>query len=714
MRLNLIAGIFFVLCIATVSATSDWTKYMKTNNNAGFQDATFSAQLPSVADVASLNRSVSTTGRQFQPLVADLDQDGENEIIGADGNYIRIWRMASTNTLQLEDELAMGTPQVSQGWVGDLDSDMSNGLEYVVAFGTDIYCIRYQDGYFNISLNVTLVSGTINSGITCIKDLIGDAYTDPACAFNAGGNGNSTMIYYPLQNVADMYTACGFANCTKTLNGVYISPAIGDTLGAGFTEFMFPVDANKNGNEGFRVMRFAGISWMVDNFGAGVQPASIEGILTYNINGGGDPEVCVSYSVDVDGIGLNAESYVRCYNSDGTLYAPEFRTTPAGGYSNLRSYSSPPVMCDIDGEGQLELCVHTIDTSSGPVSNITCLSVDTSPFSTKASYRDVSAGNINYYQGGAISCTNLDSDSKMDLIGTSGAYELLTGGNLNWYPYAATTILAPIKVISADLNNDNILEIIMQGPARTYLFSGNQTNGPPVLNDSLAHGGYLGYYQSPVCVDTAVTFTAAQVGANRNYMNDVDTDQERMSTDCGIPGASIGNGAYSLIAPSYTCVWNQTGTYLVDICLEDTVNHDLESGASCNTDSIIITVIDGVAGATCNLNPIISITQLPDGDDGGATVTITEQGDAIQEFMDYFTGANPMMKFIIAIMLIAGIMFAFSEVTDNGMVIVGAGMLMMVVCSVLKLISVWILMLLMCIFIFIFLIKNFIIDSSGD
>jgi len=164
-----------------------------------------------------------------------------------------------------------------------------------------------------------------------------------------------------------------------------------------------------------------------------------------------------------------------------------------------------------------------------------------------------------------------------------------------------------------------------------------------------------------------------------NYNNDVATDTERIVTDCG--KTTKENGTYSNTNPVFSCVYNETGTYTVRLYLQDSAND--EDFSQYNTEDIRVNVIDGIDGLTCNTNIISSTDDIP------VVADVAVEGDFDSLWDSLFNGSE-ILKFLLAMILIIGAIFATTQVTQNSFVVALVGVLVMGGCTVFGILSAWI------------------------
>jgi len=252
----------------------------------------------------------------------------------------------------------------------------------------------------------------------------------------------------------------------------------------------------------------------------------------------------------------------------------------------------------------------------------------------------------------------------------------------------------------------------------------NFTNSPPELNNTKTKGGYSGYPTSPVCVNgTAINFNAVQCSGiitNCNYRNDVDTDTERIVTNCGFNefGTATGdptlarvNGTFGLTNPTFSCYYNKTGTYSVRLYLQD--NFNTGDFTKYNTEIITINVIDGIPGTTCDTGEIVESPE-DAGVDAEATPEQEAIDDSIESTMGILFGTSSNMKLIVGVAIIIGIIVLIAQAT-NGAAIpsIAGGLLGVIIVTFLGFFSIWIMLLILITLVLLLLLSKFIIPSGN-
>ena len=146
MRLTGIILAFIALLIIAFSASvvlgesqQNYTRTGGTDGNFNGGEGIFNSNL-GVSEVTYSTRVLSDA--QFHPLVADLDNDGINEIIAFDGGNVRLYHNSS---LTIVDSFSIGANEISNAQIFDIDGD---GLQEIIIAGQDnevLHFLQYNN-----------------------------------------------------------------------------------------------------------------------------------------------------------------------------------------------------------------------------------------------------------------------------------------------------------------------------------------------------------------------------------------------------------------------------------------------------------------------------------------------------------------------------------------------------------------------------------------
>src|SRR3989338_3001139 len=148
--------------------TSEWAGYCNDENNLCKQSGT------SYFSNAGTNSINNSEGMEFEPLVADINNDGRNEIIIFSNSKLIIFN----HSLGLINEKNIGT-LVGQPAIYNIDNDNNLEIIFNVNVSSASYLMAYEyNNDFTKQCNVTISNGLSGAGIKCA-----DIGTTKSCFF---------------------------------------------------------------------------------------------------------------------------------------------------------------------------------------------------------------------------------------------------------------------------------------------------------------------------------------------------------------------------------------------------------------------------------------------------------------------------------------------------------------------------------------------------
>jgi hypothetical protein len=171
-------------------------------------------------------------------------------------------------------------------------------------------------------------------------------------------------------------------------------------------------------------------------------------------------------------------------------------------------------------------------------------------------------------------------------ISALGLYKINVSGRFINYTFTGDTDyqFSLISDISGDFSN----ELIRSKAGKTSIIFSQPINMNEVptsitFASNTIHGGFFGYYQGDVCLNTTVTFRAQEcIGdlTSCNYYNS-NNEKERLRVDCG--NGQINTGSFSTSSPFVTCYYNETATEEVILYIQSESNPDTLNVNNANT-----------------------------------------------------------------------------------------------------------------------------------
>ena len=511
------------------TGTDEWWEYQDDYTNRGYlTDGTshFTSQI-------GVTYTDGNDGNEAQPLVLDIDSDGDADVITESGNYIKIYN----SQMSLVDELSIGetflSPPVSPNGTTFMFNTVSNN-NWVKNYLYEYNGSRFKN-ICNLTYGIAYGASITQAGITCKGDY---------CYWLDGSTSQAGTKLNKIE----------WASCTNTSSFVinaepvdYSTPAISDIDQDGSDEIVFLSDANGDGfDTGFSIYdtNGAGIPFLQTNIDGLGSNAVWNSPLIHNLEGGGGgggggySEIIVSY-IETGNLTIKAYDYLGA----------EQRT-----YSREQHQVSYPGGLTISDMGATNEYVCALGYSSGFVPRITCLDYE---FGVIGEWNFGAVDGIAYPRG-SMSSYDADGDGIDELVTSFGIIN--SDGNL----LVETTGYAGYWFSIADVNGDEELELVGSNGTATRIIYSAYNNSVPVFNQFNYDTG------NPVCNGTGnMTFYASE--SAEDYTNDNDEDTERINVT--LPNGTSYVGAYHLSNPSVQVpVPAEVGTYTLSIYLQDDAN----------------------------------------------------------------------------------------------------------------------------------------------
>ncbi len=434
------------------SAVSTWMMHHGSSSLAGIQRLTGAVTGPHLKCSATLN-----TGSEGDPAVADINDDGINEIVVLTYSSSRVMVFRGTDctllwTRYLGSSTGWGTPAL-----GELDPS-SPGLEVVVSNGGTVYALRGTDGavLWSRSLGVSYSPATIQD---VNGDGVGEVFVVGSSIYALRGSDGATL-----------WSHSGSSS--------YANVAVADLDGDSHDE-VITVASNTlyvlNANDGSTV-------W------------------TYSVGTQGNPAVA-----DVDGDGfydvvvVAGNGNVVALRHDGTVIWSW--TSGCGSYwGSLNS----PTIADVTGDGVKDVLFGCMPSSTGYLYVLR---------GTDGSVQWSYSGTRSGYQALGRKIGDIDGDGVIEVIvsgaryGSSPHLAVLRGpdGTVAWT--YDSDYFEGLSI--ADVDNDSCMEVVSSGDyssSRLYVFdSSTPVSGCNVLGE----GGDLGAEEAPT---PPVSLKVEQVG----------------------------------------------------------------------------------------------------------------------------------------------------------------------------------------------------------
>jgi len=176
--------VFMILFAGSVAATAktdweyeSWSQWA--NNNAN--EAVLREAYGYWSNISGVTYAQVSVGANFQPIVADLDNDGSKEIVTVDGNFLQIYSIHG-NTFNLDVEENLGAP-VSGNMIAFYDTLYNTGYNtLIVQFNNTVRMYEYLrvDGIAQLDkLGEYVHNATLRQTVICDEGSLVFSY--PAC-----------------------------------------------------------------------------------------------------------------------------------------------------------------------------------------------------------------------------------------------------------------------------------------------------------------------------------------------------------------------------------------------------------------------------------------------------------------------------------------------------------------------------------------------------
>ena len=246
----------------------------------------------------SNNTIISTlaVGANFQPLISNFVDGGDNYLITPSGTDIDVLGMSSLGGLSLSAQINLGSAITTQPIMVDLNGD--NYTDMLVTNGISLLAI-----YYNISDPATftihtIYTGTISTGIACMN-VSTDIYCFMGGSGGTGASAPSNLSVYNASSGTVTNYEVNVSSFSSAINyeGINV-PIIKDLDNDGYLEMVIITDVNGNGQEGFTIFQLTSggiptIEVTVNDIEASAS-SWVFGLTTLNLDGVGDTEICAA------------------------------------------------------------------------------------------------------------------------------------------------------------------------------------------------------------------------------------------------------------------------------------------------------------------------------------------------------------------------------------------------------------------------------------
>lgn len=443
------------------SKTSEWREYCNSENNLCRQSG--ASYFSNEGTESIINNS---EGIEFEPLVADINNDGKNEIIIFSNSKLIIFNQS----LGLINEKNIGI-LVGQPAIYNIDPDNNLEIIFNANISSDSYLMAFEyNGNFSKQCNISISNGLSGAGIKCA-----DVGTTSSCFFKDQKN-----VFYNFN-----MSSCTQKDSLATNNNEDTTPTVPSILdydNDGKLEGLWWFNNDSDSFMGIAIIEletmefdtgFNSMGFIDDitqgsgtNYRSGFEHLKANPVFYQSDNNGGY-ELLISYDNEkITGMSYDEfqcyRSVLKLYDTDGTLLWAKRPTTceqPATGTYNCDI--STPVLADADNDGYDDVCFimngDNVCYNNAPDDYFYCLD----RFGNNIEGYPKNTSDVNLY--GSYSANldtplyiaDMDNDNELEMIGSGFIWEL--NGTILKGNYSSFTKYAPIPV---DVDKNGILELI--------------------------------------------------------------------------------------------------------------------------------------------------------------------------------------------------------------------------------------------------------------
>ena len=393
--------------------------------------------------------------------VADLDNDGLSEIVlvdqgNNDGKPAKLMVYSHEGALLWSKELSSGFPYSDIPVIGDVDGD--GRQEIFVDAGSDgmLFAFRYDGSPLPGKWPVHLEAAGLGK---VIADLDGNGWKEiiglSAGTVTRGGTDHRQLVVFDAEG--GLIRKWELPACAAELDAPRLIPTVGNLDGEPDLEIVAPSGCDTVA--AFKLTKASGPLWSAGTYGTLVSSPVIGDLNRDDTN-----EVVIA-AFDMEG------------GKRGGVYAFDHAGRRLPGWPVLveESFSAAPALGDIDGDGELEICLpswksgllHLLRRDGFEVEGWPVNSEGRSSFNTSAALGDV------------------DSDGRADIVLSSPGFmsQVMNDGDL--------TKAGGVKAWKANgqpisfTGNDQLTPLVMES------FGGAWLKGPALTLADIDHNGKL-------------------------------------------------------------------------------------------------------------------------------------------------------------------------------------------------------------------------------
>ena len=458
--------------VKVLGKPSEWSEYCNSNDNLCKQSG-----ISYFSNAGAESISNNSEGMEFEPLAADINNDGKNEIIIFSNSKLIIYN----DSLGFVNEIDVGN-LVGQPAIYNIDADSNLEIIFSSNISSGSYLMAYEyNNNFAKQCNASISNGLTGSGIKCA-----DVGSTKACFFKDQKNVFYTFNIGNCRQTSNLTTnnkddtaptvpsildydrdnklegLWWFNNDSDLYTGIAVIELEKMEFDKGFNEIGFIDDVIDRSDHFTYVPGYEHVKG---------NPAF------YQSDNSGGYEILIAWDNEYY---FHAFSPWSCYRSnlklfdtDGTLL---WKNTPATGCPGGSGSCdiSTPVIADADKDGYEDVCFimggNDYCYTNAPDDYFYCLD----RFGNNVNGYPKYTSDVNLY--GYLSAgldtlmylADMDDDNKLEMIGSGFIWEL--NGSILKGNYSSFTKFAPVPV---DVDKNGVLELIGSKVNETNVFYAN-------------------------------------------------------------------------------------------------------------------------------------------------------------------------------------------------------------------------------------------------
>jgi hypothetical protein len=594
MKFNLliILAVFFVLPLVSgtnsLESSGSWSNWQ--NSEAGTGLSQIFMDFPSQVTTSS-----TIYGSNFEPLIADFDADGINEVVVSSGYYLFAYSLSGGSILPEAQQIISGIQNTS-GAV--FYSDLDGKLEFGIPSGIHVLLFSYNGSAFKNEHNLTSVNGNISTNFLCVSDY---------------GSQGDYCFFMSIHGVFQNYNAK-----TGVEQNLTVTTSCKKAVAAPLLKPKMVFSSNFNGYSVAVSCVAEGKVWIIHpttlvSDGAITTGSYPHNLMFYNYDGYLYEELFIALTVS----GANPSSYIKVYDSVGTLL---HYVSDIGGGDNGN------VPCVSFAAGHFTgMNKRQIVASSSYSATIKVYDLNVSVMSVAYSFTH----SLSPFWTNLVSIDS-DQDGYSDVITPWQLIKPHTSFYFNW------SINSGGYMVVGDVNADGNAEVISSASGKTWVDSSNiAVSGSNVSGVVISTNGkdLARMFSNPVCIGTMQYFYAYDC-QNKSfsgvcqYVTNNNLTREALYTGCGRTVLPLYTGGFSKDMPTVQCFMNRTGQAHVKLYLvtESDVT-DFSHAFDVVVDVVNLTDFQGL---NCNVEPYVPHVPI-------VTTNLSEQAAQEQSIYDLLT-----------------------------------------------------------------------------